>query len=153
MTTRKWCHVRLQVYNHATPLAPSSTAIQAFHKYDSAPYLDFHNPIVKSCNLRNWKFWTCDLDPPDSTCCSQFNGKNLNQSENNNSRHMLLILNRPRELTEQYKNTCMRIHISQATGLKIRFFSEFPIGPWCAVSTFKHWHWQWGVSPCGWRRY
>ena len=135
MTTRKWCHVRLQVYNHATPLAPSSTEIQAFHKYDSAPYLDFHNPIVKSCNLRNWKFWTCDLDPPDSTCCSQFNGKNLNQSENNNSRHMLLILNRPRELTEQYKNTCMRIHISQATGLKIRFF--FRISNWSLMCSFN----------------
>ena len=117
MTTRKWCHVRLQVYNHATPLAPSSTAIQAFHKYDSAPYLDFHNPIVKSCNLRNWKFWTCDLDPPDSTCCSQFNGKNLNQSENNNSRHMLL--------KHMYGNS----HLSSNRFENSIFFQNFQLVP------------------------
>lgn len=35
MTARKWRHVRVQVYNHVTPLAPISTAIQAFHKYNS----------------------------------------------------------------------------------------------------------------------
>jgi len=42
---------------------------------------------------------------------------------------MLLILNRPRELTEQCKNTCMGIHISQATGLKFDFFQNFQLVP------------------------
>ena len=48
---------------------------------------------------------------------------------------MLLILNRPRELTEQCKNTCMGIHISQATGLKIRFF--FRISNWSLMCSFN----------------
>ena len=58
---------------------------------------------------------------------------------------MLLILNRPRKLTEQYKNMHGNSPFS-SNRFEIRFFLEFPIGFWCAVSTFKHWQWASGLA-------